>query len=71
MLEYRSINTGKLYKSKETEHFLNKCPVCKSELLWNSYKDLQVSSMDDNDCMSCDIKIEYCNKCCDWYIYIW
>lgn len=67
--EFRSINTGKLYKSSD-EYWLIKCPVCGKTLMWNSYSDKEVGSRYNYNCISFDLKIEYCRKCDDYYVHI-
>lgn len=65
--EFRSINTGKLYKSRD-KYWLELCPICKTKLLWNSYSDKMKKIKDE--CISFDLKIEYCHICNDYYVHI-
>lgn len=69
MRKFTSVNTGKIFKSKD-EYWLIDCPICGHKLLWNSYSDKYVSSRDNSREISFDIKIEYCEICDDFYIYI-
>lgn len=69
MREFRSQNTGKLHTSDD-EYWLKECPVCKSELCWNSYSDKEVSNNNSDKCFSFDLKIQYCDKCDDYYVLI-
>lgn len=67
--EFRSINTGKLYKSTN-EYWMKYCPVCQIKLLWNSYSDKEVSNYEEDQCISFDLKIQYCPVCDDYYVHI-
>ena len=61
MREFRSQNTGKLHIANN--YWLEFCPVCSKQLYWNSY-ELEVGNI------SFDFKVEYCEKCDDYYIHI-
>lgn len=69
MRKFTSVNTGGIYESSD-EYWLIKCPVCGNILLWNSYSDKEVGNRDGNKCTYFDLKIEYCEKCDDFYVHI-
>jgi hypothetical protein len=69
MREFVSQNTGKKH-TVMYEYWLKSCPVCKTDLFWNSYSDKEVSNKNMSKCISFDIKIQYCEKCDDYYVCI-
>ena len=70
MREFVSQKKGNRYSTTKNKYWLESCPVCNSELLWNGYNDKEVSSLVMKKSISFDIKIEYCEKCDDYYVCI-
>ena len=67
---YISYETGKKYYLDKEQYFLNNCPICNIPLLWNSYKDLQVSDQKESYVESIELKIECCRKCGDIFLKV-
>lgn len=69
MIEYRNQEDGKLYETYNDNYFLNCCPKCGKDLFRNSYKSLEVCNIKSREDISISIKMEYCKKCDELYIF--
>ncbi len=67
---YINQEDGKLYLTEVGEYFLRCCPKCGHDLHVNSYKALEViDNKNDSDDISISLKLQYCKKCDELYIF--